>query len=147
VGLGIQLKVEIASNSDFTSNLLEILTIAPSNQNYQDWQEYTYDVSSYSGGDLYMRVGMKADGTTCNWQWTGVYLDYVTVEDTGGGGVPAWENLVVTVTGSPTIESITGYQDFGSGTSIIVKYTEDISGRTVSVVYKPRGQLLKTQKI
>ena len=93
------------------------------------------------------------------WEWTGVYLDYVTVEDSGGGGSGdgngdagdgSFNNLVVTVSGcSPTVESITGSEDFFTGCTITVGYTGDIpsSGDTISVIYKPTNQLLKTLEI
>jgi len=147
-------KVEIASDSGFTSNLQEILTINPSDQIFQDWVENTYDVTSFSGGNLYLRVGMEADGSTCNWHWTGVYLDNVNIEDTGSGGgetTPAgFNNLIVTVPGNPDIDSITktGGNDFLPGDKITITYEEDIiSGSIISVTYKPANQLIKTLKI
>ena len=91
-----------------------------------------------------------------------LYLEYnndtgeLTISHVGGDTITdaiingSFENLVVIVTGcSPTIESITGYENFSLGDKIIVKYTGDIpaSGDIISVVYKPRSQLLKTMEI
>jgi len=149
-------KVQIDDNSGFSNptNILSFTSSSGCNAagcDYHDWQEYTYDITSYSGGNLYMRVGMEADG---GWEWTGVYLDYIQIEDAGGGGGDGsvdYNDLIVKVSGcSPTDYTITGSQDFYPGEEITVQYSgidSDATGITFSVIYKPGEQLLKTLSI
>ncbi|RLI59318.1 MAG: hypothetical protein DRO67_09915 [Candidatus Asgardarchaeum californiense] len=58
-----------------------------------------------------------------------------------------WKNLEVKVTGnSPDIASITGNEDFSSGSTLKVQYSGDIpsDGSTFSFIYKPANQLIKS---